>query len=239
MDICRYMSLQRFAEILFNKELTLVSPSLWNDKYESYISQIIQTEDGKSRLRDYLTRRFNTDDDKNNEMNEFVQLVCNCTHCLCFSKDIDSEVMWNAYNFNNQTIMLKTTDRKLQSIDYTIYTSVSDVEYDLEEHGIDEMCKQLEVKDECLSVKNSHRFFLHKRRCFSYENEIRIIYTAAQNKGKKTSSFPIDNLSEFIDGIMVHPLATDEYTALIEKICEDFEISFLGRSKIYELSQLL
>ena len=37
--IYRYMSFERFSEILFNKELAFISPSRWNDKFEMTFSE--------------------------------------------------------------------------------------------------------------------------------------------------------------------------------------------------------
>lgn len=45
----------------------------------------------------------------------------------------------------------------------------------------------------------------------------------------------IDDLNEFVDGIMVHPLAEQWYVDIVEEICSFKKIKFDGQSQIYKL----
>lgn len=39
----------------------------------------------------------------------------------------------------------------------------------------------------------------------------------------------------FITGVMVHPLATDEYSKMIGTLCSDFSLQYLGKSRVYDM----
>ena len=50
---------------------------------------------------------------------------------------------------------------------------------------------------------------------------------------KTEISLSIYSLSEYIEGVRVHPMAKDWYSDLIEKICNEYKLTFLGRSDLY------
>ena len=43
------------------------------------------------------------------------------------------------------------------------------------------------------------------------------------------------NLSEFLEGVMVHPLAESWYVDIVRDICQSKKIKFEGQSAIYKL----
>lgn len=43
------------------------------------------------------------------------------------------------------------------------------------------------------------------------------------------------DISEYVEGVMVHPLAPEWYTNIIKDICLKNNIKFDGQSRIYEL----
>lgn len=230
------MSFQRFCEILFNQELVLVKPEMWNDKYESYIYHVIQNPDGEAKLNNYLKEKYSADDEKIRLMKWMINQICKTTHCLCFSASVDAEVMWNAYNYNSQAIMLKTTDEELDKLSKSIEFEIRKVKYDLEDSGVDSLFELLKTDDKGVQVSATHNFFTHKRKCFEYENEFRIIVSSPKSSEKRFLSYHIDDLSVFIKGVMVHPLASDSYVSLIEKMCNTFNVKFLGKSSIYDFN---
>lgn len=234
IELCRYMSFQRFCEILFNQELVLVKPEMWHDKY---IFQVINCDEGKNKVGNYLKEKYNFAEDNVDKMLKFIKLICDSTHCLCFSKSIDAEVMWNAYNYNSQAIMMITTSDQIEKLfPFSLDFELRSVHYDLENSGLKFLFDLLKADDCSISITNSHHFFTHKRKCFKYENEFRIIVTSLRNIKKDFLSYHIDDLSTFINGIMVHPLAPDSYVSLIEKMCNTFNVKFLGKSNIYDFN---
>lgn len=237
-ELCRYMSFQRFCEILFNQELVLVKPEMWNDKYEKYIYRAINTIEGEKKIRDFLKEKYSASEQRIDEMVDFIKLICDSTHCLCFSKSIDAEVMWNAYSYNSQAIMMITTFDKIEKLNspFSFDFELRTVQYDLENSGLKFLFDLLKADDGGISIANSHHFFIHKRKCFEYENECRIIVTKPHSNKADFLSYNIDDLSTFINGIMVHPLASASYVSLIEKMCNTFNVKFLGKSNIYDFN---
>ncbi len=241
MDLCRYMSFQRFCEILFNQELVLVKPEKWNDGYENYLYRVIQNNETKEKVVSYLqSKQNNVSNEQIQEMLTFVNVVCDSTHCLCFSKSIDSEVMWNAYSYNSKAIMLITSDYEIEKLNSPTTGSfdIKRVKYDLEDVGLEMMMNLLSVIDNRASIINYDQLFLHKRKCFEYENEFRLIVSNSQNRNNDYVRYQIKCLSEFIKGVMVHPLADDFYSSLIEKMCTTFNVKYLGKSKIYNITEI-
>ena len=71
----------------------------------------------------------------------------------------------------------------------------------------------------------------------NYEKEVRLIFTSVEKSEDEIRKIPIPILSDFIDGIMVHPLANNDYVSLIELLCKQFNIPFLGKSQIYSFNK--
>lgn len=45
----------------------------------------------------------------------------------------------------------------------------------------------------------------------------------------------IGDISEFLEGVMVHPVAPKWYVDIIEEICKSKKFKFDGQSEIYKL----
>lgn len=240
IDLCRYMSFQRFCEIVFNQELVLVSPDSWNDKYERYIYQVLKTEEGKNRVSEFLRQEHHSTERDIENLIKLIITICESAHCLCFSKNIDAEVMWNSYSYNSQAIMIKTTDLELKELtrEKAPFYELREVEYDLEEHGLEYLYKLFNQNGSRSSVAYDYHFFTHKRKAFKYEQEVRLIESNPHNN-KDTKFIHCSIVPEkLIKGVMVHPLATEDYTDLIKKICEKFNLEFLGKSTIYDFDEI-
>lgn len=236
MDICRYVPFNRFCEMLFSQKLTLVSPEKWSDKYENYLLQICKINNEVQQLKNDFEKENNLTEFEAQRLIDFANYVCKKARCICFSMSIDSEVMWNSYNYNRETIMWKTTDKKVSSINQTFDLAI--VKYDLETVGINSYLKLLGLYNNRPSIKNSWELFAHKRRMFEYEHEIRVIDIYNTEVDKEYSSYLIPSIKDFVDGVIVHPLADESYVEAIKVICDHFEIPFLGKSKIYDLTEI-
>lgn len=236
MELCRYVSFRRFCEMLFFQCITLVSPDMWSDKYENYVFNLISQGRLSDDFKEQIKKENSFDDEQVELIIEFASDLCCAARCLCFSQSIDSEVMWNAYKYDNEAVMWKTTDEKIQSItsDYVL----TKVEYDLENIGLKGFVQQFSSYKGDVALKEAQGFLSHKRSFFQYENEWRIISMHYSNTCSKTCSYKIPSLSSFVDGVLVHPLASDEYVRLVKKICDHFGVTFSGKSQIYEMKEI-
>ena len=234
--LCRYVPFCNFCEMLFFQCLTLVSPEQWNDKYENYVMSLISQGKLSGDFVEQIKKENRFNDEQVEEILGFAKDICKVAQCLCFSQSIDAEVMWNAYKYGNEAIMWITTDEKIKSItsDYVL----AKVDYDLETIGINGFLDQFSTYNGDVALKNVQSFLSHKRQFFQYENEWRIIDMHFANSVSKTLSFKIPSLSDFIDGVMVHPQAEERYVRLIKQICEHFGVKFIGKSQIYEMKEI-
>ncbi len=234
MELCRYVSFERFCEMIFNKELTLISPDMWNDQYENYILRLISSDDGLNQFKDLLQSKSGTPEDRVDEFVNFIRTVCTVTRCLCFSKSLDEEVMWNAYSYENHAIMWTTTDDRIEKLNDGL--SIRIVKYDLEEIGIANLMKHFRFVD-TPTIVDDDKLLAHKRKFFAYENEVRVINTDIYNRSS-TKAYSIPELKDFITGVLVHPKAADSFVKMVGNLCGILDIPFLGRSKIYDFSEI-
>lgn len=235
----RYIPFARFNQMLFSKELALMKPSKWDDEYEQYWLRMIETPSGRAALRSYAEaapgdRQYNV---------AFSQAICqivfNLKYCLCFSSQKDSEVLWRANSDGNKGIMFATTAEKLTSLFSEEYVAtIKKVSYDLESNDLASFLSCIHFHPEGAGFSDTDSLLLHKRRFFSYENEVRLIVAPLAFSENEILKVSIPELSDFIDGVMVHPLATKEHVALVELLCKHFSLPFLGRSKVYDFAPL-
>ena len=146
--------------------------------------------------------------------------------------------MWNAYNHNNNAIMIRTSVDKLLALDPESL-SIFRVQYDLDNTALGVLMENTSINGYGgITIHDCDQIIRHKRRCFKYENEIRLVgshFCEVPHRIKDGILYlPIKNISDFSENVMVHPLADDGYVALIEKMCAHFGVRFWGKSKIYE-----
>lgn len=241
LPLYRYVSFDRFNQMLFSKELAFLSPFTWPDTYELYWLKLLNTEEGRSRLEAYAKQFKGNTQNNADSIIKMCNYQYNNTFCLCFSKAKDSEVFWNARSDQNRCIMFATTRQKLYELllSKEPNCAIEAVQYDLESSDFDELLKQFYVEPGFTSLVDAERLFLHKRKCFSYEEEVRLIIKPQKiPENSKVFKHPIPCFSDFIDSVMVHPLASDEYVSLIELLCMHFNIPFQGRSEVYSFKLL-
>ena len=236
----RYVSADRFIEMALSQKLALINPSCWNDSYERYWLELLKTQTGKVLLEDYVKRNgFNPEADAEKIL-KLCQFQYVRSFCLCFSSLKDEEVLWSSKADSNKCVMFETTAGKLMELfPDDVDCTIKPVQYDLESNTIDGFLSKFHFfQDGVVSHSDVDELLLHKRKCFEYEKEIRLIITPNPIPEKKVIKYPIPNLSRLINGVMVHPLATPEHVGLIEGICNSLKIPFDGKSQIYDFKLL-
>jgi len=154
------------------------------------------------------------------EMNKKRALV-NCWHM-----DNESELMWHKYS-NNAGIAIETTANQLESLDFKKYIEnnctciISKVEYiNLEEKHKIANEKSMGEKTE---YKNLNNYYFEKSKCFSAENELRLVILESTENilldYKKNKKFPEKGelvkintpIEKFIEKIIISPNSPDYY----------------------------
>lgn len=117
--------------------------------------------------------------------------------------------------------------------------TIREVKYDLDKMDLDDFLQQFYIYSDGPIHDDADEMFFHKRKCFAYEDELRLLINPEKLPDNKQIYYhPITAFEEFIDGVMVHPLANKEYVALIEMLCKQFNIPFWGQSEIYNFRPL-
>ena len=239
LPLYRYISFDRFIQILFSQELVLIHPSKWDDAYELYWKHYFETQEGRSQLDAYV-KKFEGDERKNAEAAiNLCRFKYDHAYCLCFSRVKDAEVLWNARSDNKRGIMFATTRSKI----YDLFPEeedviIKEVQYDLESTKPEDFLCHFQFSSIGALQKDPDDLLLHKRKIFSYEEEVRLILSPAEKPKDEMLKYQIPVLGDFINGVMVHPLASDEYVSLISLLCEHFCIPFWGKSEVYSFKPL-
>ena len=236
----RYVSFDRFNQMLFSKELALMKPSKWDDEYELYWLKMLDTLAGKGALQQFAERFPGEKQINIEKINYLCKMVYGLKYCLCFSNQKDSEVMWRARSDDSKGIMFATTAEKVLALfpNEGYSKNIEIVQYDLESNDLERFLSNIRVTPEGTSMFDTDRIYLHKRTVFSYEQEVRLLVSPFSISKNEIIKVPIPVLSDFVDGVMVHPLARNEHVKLVELLCKYFDLSFCGRSTVYDFAPL-
>ena len=226
-NVYRYISFENFVDVVINERLTLVSPlSFWEDTYEGWLFRMLQQKYPDSQSNQFPQNALHA-----------IQLLGKTVVAQCWTKNCDSVAMWSIYSYSNKAVMIKTRQSKLVSINGL--TSFADVEYnDTKQTAKDELRKMMRFNHPKTGL-GLFTPFIRKRSEFAHENEVRVFAVKdgpinTNSKGE-TLEINIAPVSEFIEGVMVHPLATDWYVNIVHSFCDRFHIMFDGRSELYQL----
>ena len=89
LPLYRYVSFERFIQMLFSQELALIHPSKWDDSYELYWKKFFETQEGKEQLEAYV-KQFEGDEREHAKTTiNLCQYKYDNSYCLCFSREKD------------------------------------------------------------------------------------------------------------------------------------------------------
>lgn len=94
-----------------------------------------------------------------------------------------------------------------------------------------------EYLSDFLKLSGEARFYKHID-IEAIPNEVdRIISKLNYNLMEKTLQIYYGNIDNFIESVMLNPFAPDWFDNTLNKICEQFEIKYLGKSKLYKIDE--
>ena len=153
--VWRYMSFEKFANILATGSLFFSRADKYDDKFEGYIPELIM------RYYESAGMHFNP------ELRQYI--MCNCWH----HGDEESMAMWDKYHLRNNGIAIKTTMENLKSSlpdEPNIF--IGKVDYESIENQ-----NQIEMPED---IENLLYYpYFYKRKPFEYEQEVRAIIDIA------------------------------------------------------------
>lgn len=192
--VYRIMPIHRFLETLEKKQLVLVHPKKWDDPFENaLLSAQIKTADGQIgafAAKDYI-------------------------YGQCWTTQKETDAMWRIYSPDKQGIKVKTTPKRL--LDALVATNpdywelrcfIGKVTYLYQTELLEKLQK---VDWRNTDGSGTAETLLYKRKEFSHEHEVRLIYCADQNNSKKSDVHPFEILpNEMFDEVVFDPRMNTE-----------------------------
>ena len=241
------MKYKHFLEMLAAQEFSAVNPFRWADQYELYWLKYLETEEGQNRVDAFLEQnreKITNPEWVKQSMTHLCSLNYSTEYAICFSKACDSELMWRANSDNGCAVMIRSTKKKIEDYGKSLakgyHIKLSEIQYDLDNTSFESFLEMLSINPDSIGFSDYEEWFLHKRQCFEYEQEVRLLISPADiQKKKDIIRLPVEDISKIIDGVMVHPSAKDDHVATVSHLCDIFHLNFLGKSQIYTFSSSL
>jgi hypothetical protein len=224
-SIWRYMAIDKFLHLLASSSLWFSRCDCFEDGWEGRYSDATYENFLKSFKgpEDKIRDLWNWHQDRNHE-------VRNCLYINCWHiNEEESAALWQIHSTYGKSVAIRTTIHRLRD-------AVADT--DMAIHG--GRVKYADYATEAMPMHNLFTPFLRKRRSFSFENELRLLYwnsdLMSPGNGTADTEFPAGaavpvKLDPLIETVYISPQADgymrDALTALLEK----FELS---RDKIVQ-----
>lgn len=250
--IYRFISFETFVDMIMKQSLTFVHPSLWDDPYELFFikSKLIKEIDSVVSIS--TERLIET---------ILHQIITNKLYCQSWTKLNESDALWRIYNHNNTSVRIEidlNDITKLENVE-TIEVKYLDAPYDLAENN--SFYDLISIKRKAFLHEHEIRLVTHYKfngtedareyvkdylklsgESKLYEDieidnisaEIeRIISKLNLNLENKTFSIYYGHIDNFIKSVMLNPLAPEWFNDTLKMVCEQHEINYLGKSRLY------
>ena len=167
----RYMSLEKFVNILKTKSLFFTRADKFDDPFEGFVPSEIRDSYEKSAKRvapneDIVKLLMKVNEDSRK------YVMCNCWH----QNPVESMAMWDKYHMRNSGIVIKTTMRDLKnSLSDSKNVFIGKVEYFYSKNYDFDYKNRLGHSGSLLNQKWTYFPYFHKRKAFEHEREVRMI----------------------------------------------------------------
>lgn len=228
--IWRYVDLTKFLELLNSKSLYFTRLDKFDDIFEGAVPlktaqtrKIPKREVNQEVLinGEIITRKEFQEDELEDyieyQKKEREKFAVNCWHM----NDYESAAMWKLYLKSNEGIAIQSNFTKLKEIltKSRFQFFIGTVSY-------------IDYENDKLEFGNSFLPFVHKRKSFSHENELRAIIPIEAPNNIDNIDFrdggwkiKID-LNELIENIYISPESPEWMTKLIADTCHKFGFDF-------------
>jgi len=215
--IYRIFPVGRFIQILTTRNLTLVKPKKWDDPFENIL----------------LSSKFKIG-------RELAEVSArDSVYGQCWTWHRETDAMWRIYSPNKDGVRVKSTPRKLLESLKKACGKFSDVQCFI--GGVKYIYKKdMREKFENINIFSTDgsgiaESLLYKRKEFSHEREVRIIYSGKDGECESDIfEFQID-VSKTIDRVLFDPrMSEDLRKSYIEAIKSLGYKSEIKRSSLYD-----
>ena len=219
--VWRYMSFEKFANILATESLFFSRADKYDDRFEGYMPESIIVSYGFAGIHI--------------DPNSFrPYIMCNCWH----HSAEESMAMWDKYHLRSNGIAIKTTISNLRnSLPNEPNTFIGQIEY-IENHN------QIEMPENPSMASLVYSAYFYKRQPFEYEQEVRAIIDIASLSRDAPYEFgtPLKiDLKTLIDEndekseVIISPHADKWVARTLELIVKQYGFQFtVNRSKLLD-----
>lgn len=225
--IWRYMDLSKFLDIITRAKLFFPRADKLGDPFEGSFPR------ANVKLRKIMYPSMS--DNERAHISEFYRIFKKFTVVSCWHlNESESDAMWKLYLKSDEGVAIQSTFNKLKA-------SFSDKKYS-EYIGV---VKYLDYNKEVMKPEGSLAPFVHKRKSFEHEHELRVIiqhFYRDKNGDQNYSKSPFKNgvyvpvnLDALIEKIYLAPTCQDWQVNLVESIIKKYRIiKEVQKSPLYD-----
>lgn len=218
-QLWRYMDFTKFFSLISSESLFLCRADLLGDPFEGSFSKA----NIKLRPEVYGNMPQPSRDKMQEQLAKHAKEIRKWTYVNCWHmSEYESAAMWKLYSKSNEAVAIQTTYKKLtDSLPNNVFIGL--VQY-------------IDYEKDWLPEGNTFFPFVHKRRSFAHEREVRIINQDLQNVPKckdgiflgqpndlKGLSITVD-LSLLIERVHVAPTAPKWFFNLVERVLKNYKL---------------
>lgn len=232
IKVWRYLDFTKLISLFDKRRLYFSRADRFNDPFEGSLPQR-NIESRKIAPNDIPDHEKNTFIDQMNQMAEIYnampkQMAINCWH----ANEYESAAMWNLYLKSDEGIAIQSTFSKLKK-------SIID-----EEVVYIGKVKYIDYESDYFDASNVFEAFVHKRKSFEYENEIRAVIAKFAINGNPNTyiangiEVKVD-IETLIENIHIAPNAPTWFLELVVNVIKrygyNFNVrqSFLNRTPLF------
>jgi hypothetical protein len=220
-SIYRFVSFESFVDIIQRKSLAFVSPSKWEDPYESFIFKAIRTDEGHMKVVEML---------KELGQDTHIAIFDNFEHIVkgqCWTKLPESDALWRIYSYDNMAVRIEVdieNAEKLKNVKL----------YEVNYHKKLDLEKEMEqILSEDKNSISLFKAFCNKRDSFEHEKEIRLLADIETPNSDSIEYISFKEIEGFIKSVMLHPLAPNWFNDTLKEFCKINNLQYIGKSELY------
>ncbi len=210
------MDFTKYVSFLEKRSLYFARSDLFEDPYEGATSRANTTlRSVKYKDEEVLSNAFK-------QLSQFAEWVRVWTYINCWHmNEYESSAMWKLYAHADEAVAIQSTFEKLnQNLPSGVYLGV---------------VKYIDYEKDWMPEGNSFWPFVHKRKSFEHEREIRaviqklpikdnVIATGMPNT-EHGRSIPI-NINELVEKVFISPTAPSWFAELVSTVTQKFDAKF-------------
>lgn len=220
--IWRFMDFEKLLHLLISKKMYFTRSDMFEDPFEGMISRAnVALRPEVYKDSGLPLKIFTLSDEHSLRVRKFTFI--NCWHM----NDYESAGMWTMYSSNKGIAIQSTIGRLKKSLKATtkrIY--LSDVTY-------------IDYETDWMPEGNIYYPFIHKRKSFDHEREIRAIYLDYNwSKEQELTGINIDiDLHDLIEKVYIAPHAKEWFAEIVIAVIKKYDFEFdIKQSDLYTLS---